>query len=135
MDDNVFIPKPHFKKQPRTSTDCPRPVLSIKYFGKPTISFHQPKNLIYLSNEEKFTIEPLQYKILTFHTIVFTSINARSLVYAEDLLHRHGLTFTVNNMPTNDTFLFIEIFNTLSVSKTFEKDSLQFNCLTLLANA
>jgi hypothetical protein len=134
--DDILIPLANYKKYPKnfTSNDGPRPVLTIQYFG-PARQIFQPRNpaLYGLCNDERFTIEPLQFKTLIFNTIVFTSIKAVSLLFADDLLYRHGLTYVVNNIPTNDTFLSIKIFNTLPVSKTFEKDTLSFTCLTLIA--
>ena len=133
---DISIPLPNYKKYPKnfTSHDCPRCVLTITYLGLATHIF-QPRDpaLRRLENEERFTIEPFQYKTLTFNTIIFTSIKARSVLFANDLLYRHGLTYVVSNIPTNDTFLFIKIFNPLPVSKTFEKNTLSFTCLTLLA--
>jgi hypothetical protein len=135
-DNDIIIPLRHYEEYPKnfTSIDGPRPVFTIEYFGLiKQISQRTDPALISITNEEQFTIKPLQSKTLTFNTIIFTSIEARSLVYADNLLYRYGLTYDVSNIPTNDTFLFIKIYNTLSTPLTFVKHMLSFNCLTILA--
>lgn len=55
------------------------------------------------------------------------------MIYGSDFLYRLGITCVINQIPTNDSFLNVTIFNHKSVPITLEKKTLQFTCHTVLA--
>lgn len=134
-DDIITIPDPIYMKRPKNYScrDRPSPVLQIRYDGLPT-TLRSNSALITLTNKTEFTIPSCDYATLNFNVLVTTSLPAVTIVYDNDyLLFRHGLTCVINQIPTNDTMLYIKIYNHKSIPSSFEKESLQFTCYTLLA--
>ena len=64
--------------------------------------------------------------------MVVSSLPATSFVYAPELLYRIGLNCTPAFIPTNDTYLFITVYN--QTSKPIECRNLQFFCTTTLTS-
>lgn len=135
--DELTIPNRIYIKRPDnySCTDCPTPVLRIKYIGKQNYLQRTNSNsLITLTNNTSFTIKPHSYAKIHFNILVRTSLPAVSIIYDDNLLFRHGLTCIINQIPTNDTLLNVTIYNNKSELSTFAKESLQFICNTLLAH-
>jgi hypothetical protein len=133
MNEDVTVPDPVYMKWPKNYTcqDSPTPVLKIRYEGLST-PYTNPV-LITLTNKSSITIPSCDYAIINFPVLVTTSLPAISILYGNDFLFRHGLTCVINQIPTNDTLLYIKVYNNKSVTSTFEKESLQFICHTVLA--
>ncbi len=135
-DDDITVPDPVYMKWPKNFTcqDSPTPVLKIQYEGlSNTTSPHRNPAFITLTNKKAFTIPSCNYAIIHFPVLVRTSLPAVSILYNNDFLYKQGLTCVINQIPTNDTLLHIKVFNYKLIPLTFEKESLQFICHTVLA--
>jgi hypothetical protein len=133
--DDITVPDPVYMKWSKNYScqDSPTPVLKIRYKGLSNILPNKNSALITLTNKTAFTIKSCNYAIINFPVLVVTSLPAVSILYGNDFLFRHGLTCVINQIPTNDTLLHIKVYNHKLVPSTFEKDSLQFMCHTVLA--
>jgi len=109
-DDDITVPDPVYMKWPKNFTcqDSPTPVLKIQYEGlSNTTSPHRNPAFITLTNKKAFTIPSCNYAIIHFPVLVRTSLPAVSILY--------------------------KVFNHKLLPLTFEKESLQFICHTVLA--
>jgi hypothetical protein len=129
----VTVPTPVYMKWPKNYScqDSPPPVLKIQYDGL-SPPYTNPV-LITLTNKTSVTIPSCDYAIINFPVLVTTSLPAVSILYGNDFLFRLGLTWMINLIPTNDTLLNIKVYNNKPEPLTFEKESLQFTCHTVLA--
>jgi hypothetical protein len=134
-EDTITIPDPVYMKWPKNYScqDSPTPVLRINYKGLTNSLRCQNPAMITLSNKTSFTIPSCDYTTIHFNVLVTTSLPAVTLIYGNDFLFRHGLTCVINQIPTNDTLLYVKVYNNKSEALTFPKESLQFTCLTVLA--
>jgi hypothetical protein len=134
-EDEIAIPEPVYMKWPinYTCQDSPTPVLQIRYEGLSTTLHYPNPAIITLTNKMTFTIQSCNYATINFNILVTTSLPAVSILYDTNVLFRRGLTCVINQIPTNDRMLSIEIFNHKYEPATFEKESLQFTCHTVLA--
>jgi hypothetical protein len=133
--DDITVPNPVCMKWPKNYScpDSPTPVLKIQYEGLSIpLPFTNPA-LVTLTNKTALTIPSCNYAIINFPVLVITSLPAVSIIYGNDFLFRQGLTCVSNQIPTNDTLLYVKVFNHKLVPLTFEKESLQFMCHTVLA--
>jgi hypothetical protein len=130
MKDIITVPPPIFKLQ-KTSIDSPTLILQFKYVGK------QPHTssltTITITNPNRFSLAPFQSKKIYFPIMVLSSLSASSIVYAPELLYRLGLHCTISVIPTNDTNLYIIVYNHTPQPIEIEKNSLQFYCTTTLS--
>jgi len=134
--DDISIPEPIFMKWPEnyTCVDSPAPVLQIQYEGlPPDFKCRTSTTLLTLTNKSSLTIKPCRYATIHFNVLVKTSLPAITMIYGSDFLYRLGITCVINQIPTNDSFLNVTIFNHKSVPITLEKKTLQFTCHTVLA--
>ena len=134
-EDEITIPGPVYMQWPKNYTcqDSPTPVLQIRYEGLTTTLRSPNSALITLTNRTSFMIPSCDYATIYFNILVITSLPAVTLLYGNEFLFRRGLTCVINQIPTNETLLSIKIYNHKSEPSTFEKESLQFNCHTVLA--
>lgn len=121
----------NFPIKTKTSTDCPTIILKLKYVGKQPWNNHSP--IITITNAKSFNLAPYQCLKMSFPIMVLSSLPAKTIVYASELVYRLGLHTLESIIPTNDMPLYITVYNPTSSSLTFKKDSLQFYCTTILS--
>lgn len=134
MNDTIDVPPPIIIKA-KTFHDCPTTLLKIKYVGKPTMhtDIYATSPTITTTNTNSFSIAPYKWDKLTFPIIVLSSLPAITIVHASELVYRLGLHSLTTIIPTNNTFLYITIYNPTTEPITFKKDSLPFYCTTILS--
>lgn len=136
-EDDITIPEPVYMKWPQfyTCVDSPTPAIKIQYEGQPNLlQSHRFPAIMILTNQTSLTIPACDYAKIYFPILVTTSLPAVSILYGEDFLFRHNLTCLIDPIPTNNTFLYITVYNHKSEPVTFAKESLQFHCHTVLGN-
>jgi hypothetical protein len=132
MKNTVVIPIPscHVRKT-QTSCDCPSKVFYINYYMSSKQSFAGIKT-IDLYNQYSITLKPYEKMILYFEETIITSLPATCILYGSQFLYKLGISYKVNLLQTNDTYLNIIIFNHTPKTLNFEPNSLNFICTIIL---
>ena len=131
MNDIITIPQPIFKMQ-KTCQEQLTTILNLKYIGNIGKQIPSSSTTITITNPSCFTLEPFQFKKICFPIMVLSSLPASSFVYAPELLYRLGLHCIISVIPTNDTFLYITVYN--YTTQSVKCQNLQFYCTTTLSN-
>jgi len=133
---DIVVPDPVYMKWPKnySCVDSPAPVLQLRYEGIPKNQHPRTnKALITLTNPTSFTIQANSYVTIHFKVLVTTSLPAVTLIYGSEFLFRLGLSCIINQIPTNDMFLNVTVYNNKSAPIHYDKESVQFTAHTVLA--
>jgi len=129
---SVFIPDKFCTLFCNSSCDC------IKTFF---LKIHAPNQLIFrtsnkltISNEYLFVIPSFNSCIITFNIIISTSLPGTCIIFPDNLLRKRGILTTISTVPTNDTYLYISLFNNTDRAITVKKNSIQFECIIVAGN-
>jgi hypothetical protein len=121
------ISVPFIEQKPtRYSCDCGTIVYKVKMYGSAK-QFTGNKTFD-LYNNASLTLVPNESKQLFFNTTICTSIPGVAILYGDPLLYIQGISYKINVIQTNDSYLNIHIFNKTSMNLTFKENSLHFYC-------
>ncbi len=134
MSDIINVPFRRYMKRSKNFSypDCPTPIVNLRYLGTNHGNKYSPVSKITVTNNNELVINPFQFKKVTFSVMVVSSKQATSFIYGSDYLFKLGLSFLINFIPTNDTNLYITVYNHTSKTLYFSPHSLQFYCQTIL---
>lgn len=134
MSDIISVPLRHYMKRPKNCSypDCPTPIVCLRYLGTNYGNKYTPVSTITITNNNELVIKPFHFKKVTFSVMVVSSKQATSFIYGSDYLFKLGLSFLITFIPTNDTNVYITVYNHTSETLYFSPHSLQFYCTTSL---
>jgi hypothetical protein len=133
--DTITVPQIIHKEQ-RTMSG-PTTILQFRYLGhhnhfQPNKLHNTSVNTITIENPKSVQLKPFQSTKILFPVMVLSSLPATSFVYAPERLYRLGLHCIISFIPTNDTFLYITVYNYTNKSIHFKENYLQFYCTTTI---
>jgi hypothetical protein len=113
----VFIPPLILKKQPENYTECDcggrSPIFETKLIGPLDKLFYRFENLntIHFYNDKKYFLQPNSCKTIAFPVTILTSLPAESLLTCNSWIYTKNITTMINAIPTNDSYVYVTIFN------------------------
>ncbi len=130
--DIIEIPPLIYKNYPPdyTECDCGRPaVFEIRVIGSWNETWTRiENNTIHLYNENKYVISPNTCQTIAFPVTIVTSLPALCMLTCNSWIYRKNLTYMVNTLPSNDSYLFVSLFNYTQESITLNPFDLQVTC-------
>ncbi len=130
--DKVKIPPLVHEKYPLNYTECGsgRPtILHIKVLGSFNSSWTRfENNTLHCYNENVYVIKANTCQTIAFPLTIITSLPALCLITCNSWIYYKNLTYMVNSMPTNDSYLYISLFNYTKESITLNPFDLQLTC-------
>ena len=128
---SVSVPSPQFVARPCTSCDCPTSVLCVKDYtlNKNLGSGFKTLNLF---NALPFLLKPQEIKTVYFNTTIQSSLPASCVLFAPQHLYLIGISYKINIIKTNDSYLNITLFNHTCQSISVKESDLHIMCTFVL---
>ena len=130
----IIPPRQKPSKLNRTSCDCPSTIFLTKYnkfdhsMNIMTEKLSSGHDSIFIYNTKSFTLLAHEIKTLYFDTIIKTLLPAMCILYGEPYLYKRGLSYKIQTLETNDSFLNIDIFNHTNNSIYVSENALSIIC-------
>jgi len=109
---------PNFRKK---MIAIPPPTATKSSYDRPNIvqfKIHSPlqslrikENTFCFGNDQDIRIPPKQWTKVMFNIVVFSSLPAFCLIYADQLIKKYHIYHLITSMNANDHYLYIMLYN------------------------
>lgn len=130
----ITIPPLVYKKYPPQYTETGRPkAFEIEIIGSCNDSWLRFQDTtIYLYNQNDYIINANTCQTIAFPVTVITSLPALCLLTCNSFIYNKGLSYMINTLPSNDSYLYVSLFNYTSRPIVLYSNELQVTCKVVL---